>query len=84
MDTLAQPVPIGNRVRTMTEQETLPARSGTDDKIAIDTQRRAALAKLGLAAAVAYAAPAILHLDRSAKAAVLPSCVPPEGGEPCP
>lgn len=35
--------------------------------------RRAALAKLGLGAAVAYTAPTVLHLDRSAKA-VQPSC----------
>ena len=35
--------------------------------------RRRALAKLGLAAAAAYVAPTVVHLDRSAKA-VTPSC----------
>jgi hypothetical protein len=45
--------------------------------------RRQALAKLGLAATVAYAAPTILHLDRSAKAQILPSCVPPPGFPDC-
>ena len=35
--------------------------------------RRAALARLGLGAAAVYAAPTILHLDRSARA-VQPSC----------
>ncbi|MEX2453375.1 MAG: hypothetical protein WD470_01650 [Rhodospirillaceae bacterium] len=36
-------------------------------------RRREALAKLGLGAAAVYAAPTILHLDRSANA-VQPSC----------
>lgn len=35
--------------------------------------RRRALARLGLGAAAVYAAPTILHLDRSARA-VQPSC----------
>ena len=35
--------------------------------------RRRALARLGLGAAVVYAAPTILHLDRSAEA-IQPSC----------
>jgi hypothetical protein len=35
--------------------------------------RRAALARLGLGAAVAYTAPTVLHLDRSANATVEPS-----------
>ncbi len=41
--------------------------------------RRNALARLGLAAGVAYAAPTIVHLDRSANAKVLPSPCPPPG-----
>jgi len=41
--------------------------------------RRKALARLGLAAGVAYAAPTIVHLDRSANAKVLPSPCPPLG-----
>jgi hypothetical protein len=41
--------------------------------------RRKALALLGLAAGVAYAAPTIVHLDRSANAKVLPSPCPPPG-----
>lgn len=35
--------------------------------------RRKALAKLGIGAAIAYAAPTVLHLDRSANAAECPS-----------
>lgn len=35
-----------------------------------DLSRRTALARLGLGAAVAYSAPVILHLDRSANATV--------------
>ena len=45
--------------------------------------RREALARLGLATAIAYSAPTILHLDRSAKAQILPSCVPPPGFPDC-
>lgn len=41
--------------------------------------RRKALARLGLAAGVAYAAPTIVHLDRSANAKTLPSPCPPPG-----
>jgi len=41
---------------------------------------RAALAKLGLAVGVAYAAPVVLKLDRSANAKILPTpCPPPDG-----
>jgi hypothetical protein len=40
--------------------------------------RREALAKLGLVAGVAYAAPVVVPLDRSANAQVLPS--PGRGG----
>lgn len=43
--------------------------------------RRAALAKLGLGVAVAYTAPTILHLDRSAQA-VQPSCNGKSKGNP--
>jgi hypothetical protein len=35
--------------------------------------RRAALARLGLTAAVAYSAPSVMHLDRSANAQIMPS-----------
>ncbi len=43
--------------------------------------RRRALARLGIAAGVAYAAPTIVRLDRSANAKVLPSpCPPPAPG----
>ena len=35
--------------------------------------RRAALARLGLAATAAYVAPTIMHIDRSANALVVPS-----------
>jgi hypothetical protein len=37
-------------------------------------RRRAALAKLGLTALAVYAAPSVVHLDRSANAQVRPSC----------
>jgi hypothetical protein len=41
--------------------------------------RRRALARLGIAAGVAYTAPTIVRLDRSANAKVLPSPCPPPG-----
>ena len=41
--------------------------------------RRAALKRLGLATAVAYAMPSMLKIDRSANAQVLPSFCPPPG-----
>ena len=43
--------------------------------------RRQALARLGLGVAVAYTAPTVLHLDRSAKA-VQPSCNGNSKGNP--
>ncbi|MBM3559101.1 MAG: hypothetical protein FJX53_04290 [Alphaproteobacteria bacterium] len=47
--------------------------------------RRRALAKLGLAAAVAYAAPTDVRLDRTASAKVSLSPCPPAGkGKPKP
>jgi len=44
--------------------------------------RRAALAKLGLSVLVVYAAPSIVHLDRSANAQVRPSCHGKSKGNP--
>ena len=44
--------------------------------------RRQALKRLGLGVAVAYAAPTILHLDRSGNAAVNPSCNGNSKGNP--
>jgi len=44
--------------------------------------RRKALARLGLGVAVAYAAPTILHLDRSGNAQVAPSCNGKSKGNP--
>jgi len=41
--------------------------------------RRAALTRLGLGAAIAYSAPVVLHIDRSANAHVLPTPCPPRG-----
>ncbi len=53
--------------------------------------RRAALARLGLAGAVAYSVPTLVRIDRSANAQILPTpCKPPGrpggGGNPnhCP
>ena len=43
--------------------------------------RRQALTRLGLGVAVAYTAPTVLHLDRSAKA-VQPSCNGKSKGNP--
>jgi len=54
------------------------------DQPELTASRRQALARLGFAAAVAYAAPTILHLDRTAKAQVLPSCINPPGVPPDP
>ncbi|MFO1190242.1 MAG: hypothetical protein U1E97_11850 [Alphaproteobacteria bacterium] len=48
--------------------------------------RRDALAKLGLAAGIAYTAPTVVHLDRSANAQILPTPCRPgkgKGGRPC-
>ncbi len=41
--------------------------------------RRAALARLGLGAAIAYSAPTVLHLDRSANATIRPTPCPGKG-----
>lgn len=51
--------------------------TSTDDRTSQTLSRRKALARLGLAAGIAYAAPTIVHLDRSANAKVLPSPCPP-------
>lgn len=64
---------------TEKEQE-LPAPQA--EAAGMTPSRRQALARLGFATAVAYAAPTILHLDRSAKAQILPSCENPPGGGP--
>ncbi len=46
----------------------------------VDHERRRALKRLGLAVGVAYAAPAILHLDREAKAMMVSTpCPTPDG-----
>ncbi len=53
-----------------------------------DLARRKALARLGLGAAAAYVAPTVVHLDRSANAAVSPTPCKPggkgKGGTGCP
>jgi hypothetical protein len=51
--------------------------TGTDKGMS----RRRALARLGIAAGVAYAAPTLVRLDRTANAKVLPSPCPPPGGK---
>lgn len=43
--------------------------------------RRKALARLGLAAGIAYTAPTIVRLDRSANAKALPTPCPPPGSK---
>lgn len=45
-------------------------------------KRRAALMKLGLSALAVYAAPSVVHLDRSANAQVRPSCNGKSKGNP--
>lgn len=46
----------------------------------VEISRRKALAKLGLAAGIAYAAPVVLHLDREAKAMMGSTPCPPPNG----
>jgi hypothetical protein len=46
----------------------------------VEFTRRRALARLGLAVGAAYAAPLVLHLDREAKAQVMPTPCPPPNG----
>lgn len=46
----------------------------------VEISRRKALAKLGLAAGVAYTAPVVLHLDREAKAKMGSTPCPPPNG----
>ncbi|MDA0786985.1 MAG: hypothetical protein O3B37_11925 [Proteobacteria bacterium] len=55
--------------------------STSEDRTSGGMSRRKALARLGLAAGVAYAAPTIVQLDRSANAKNLPSPCPPPGGK---
>jgi hypothetical protein len=59
-----------------------PAAADGGRRIDKAMNRRQALAKLGLAVAVAYAAPTVTRLDRQALAANLPSgfCVPGRPG----
>lgn len=49
------------------EKNSLPVCGGRAEKGAaeIDARRRSALAKLGIAAVVAYTAPMIIHVDRA-------------------
>ncbi|MEK9661497.1 MAG: hypothetical protein VW644_07165 [Alphaproteobacteria bacterium] len=55
-------------------------RDNRQQKVEMTLSRRKALARLGIAASVAYTAPTIVRLDRSANAKVLPSpCPPPRG-----
>ena len=62
----------------MEDQSTEDIRKSPESSPALN--RRKALARLGLAAGVAYAAPTIVRLDRNANAKVLPSpCAPPGG-----
>lgn len=53
----------------------------SEDRTSSGMTRRKALARLGLAAGVAYAAPTIVQLDRSANAKNLPTPCPPPGGK---
>jgi hypothetical protein len=55
-------------------------RSGGGENRSVD--RRVALTRLGLGAAVAYIAPTVLHLDRTGNAAVSPSCNGNSKGNP--
>jgi hypothetical protein len=50
-----------------------------ENKASRAMRRRKAIARIGLAAGVAHAAPTLVHLDRSANAKVLPSPCPRPG-----
>ena len=63
----------------MKDQSTEVNAASPDSSPAVS--RRKALARLGLAAGVAYAAPTIVRLDRSANAKVLPTPCPPPGSK---
>ena len=48
--------------------------------LVVGISRRNALARLGFLAGIAYTAPSVLHLDRSANARIVPTpCPPPDG-----
>lgn len=57
------------------EKQNLPDEVGKKPDLK-SLSRRTALARLGLGAAIAYSAPVIVHLDRSAHAAKLPTPCP--------
>ncbi|MEK9661277.1 MAG: hypothetical protein VW644_06015, partial [Alphaproteobacteria bacterium] len=59
---------------------TPPDNAGHAHNDAMAISRRRALARLGIAAGIAYSAPTIVRLDRRASAKVLPSPCPPPGG----
>ena len=63
----------------MKDQSTEENTTSPDSAPAVS--RRKALARLGLAAGVAYAAPTIVRLDRSSNAKVLPTPCPPPGSK---
>lgn len=53
-------------------------RNGRDGQATAAASRREALLRLGLATAVAYSAPTLVRVDRSANAQILPTpCRPP-------
>jgi hypothetical protein len=51
-------------------------------RLAMRLDRRAALARLGIGAAVAYSAPTVLHLDRSANATLAATPCSRSGNRP--
>lgn len=56
----------------------LPDTAASEGRIPATESRRRALARLGLASLVAYSAPSIVRIDRTARAAILPpECEPP-------
>lgn len=68
----------------MTDEPAVPAavpdQSG-EARHAKTLSRRKALARLGIAAGIAYTAPTIVRLDRSANAKALPTPCPPPGSK---
>jgi hypothetical protein len=61
---------------------TAPAQPSSDGAPPAPSRRRA-LARLGLAAAVAYSAPTLVRIDRSARAIILPTpCDDPPNSPP--
>ena len=65
---------VDNVSEDIMSDEPIKQASQEDARDEVSTKRRAALAKLGLGVGIAYLAPTVLRIDRSAHA-MGPSCV---------